>query len=81
MARYATARSAIEKYWRPDIALFVGAMLVGAFILYVNYLTLSEMREDTVRSVEANLKGQAVLLAGEGDRSENPRRRVDEHCR
>ena len=59
----------IEKYWRPDIALFVGAMLLSATILSFTAMTLSTLREDTLRSVEANMQSQAVVLAEEGERS------------
>ena len=69
MARGTTTQSLIEKYWRPDIALFAGAICVGVFILYVNALTLSEMRDDTMRSVESSLKRQGLLLARESDLS------------
>ena len=62
-------RHLIEKYWRPDIALFVGAMLLSAGILAANAITLSNVRDETLRSVEASMESQAIVLAQESDRS------------
>ena len=67
--RRVAIRHLIEKYWRPDIALFVGAMTLSAAILVANAITLSDLREETLRSVEANMQSQAIVLAQEGDRS------------
>ena len=67
--RRVAIRHLIEKYWRPDIALFVGAMILSAAILVANAITLSDLREETLRSVEANMQSQAIVLAQEGDRS------------
>jgi len=68
-ARPVNMRHLIEKYWRPDIALLVGAMVLSAAIVAVTAITLNDQREDTLRSVEANMQSQAVVLAEEGDRS------------
>ena len=59
----------LKKYWRPDIALFLGAMAMGAVILAVNAITLNELRDETLRSVEASMQSQAIVLAEESDRS------------
>jgi diguanylate cyclase (GGDEF)-like protein len=59
----------LSKYWRPDIALLIGALLVSAAIFAINAVVLDNLREDTLRSIEANMKSQAVALAEEGNRS------------
>ena len=58
-----------EKYWRPDIALLVGALALSAVIIGLNAVTLRNLREDTLRSVEANMESQSIVLAEESDRS------------
>lgn len=62
-------RQLIENYWRPDIALLLGALVLSAAIFSMNAITLNTQREDTLRSVEMNMQSQAVVLAEEGDRS------------
>jgi diguanylate cyclase (GGDEF)-like protein len=64
-----TIRHLIEKYWRPDIALCVGALTLSAAILGTDAITLGNLREETLRSVEANMESQAIVLAQESDRS------------
>ena len=59
----------IQKYWRLDIGLFVGATLLSAAIVGVTAMTLNTLRDDALRAVEANMQSQAVALAEEGDRS------------
>jgi hypothetical protein len=44
-------------------------MILSAAILVANAITLSDLREETLRSVEANMQSQAIVLAQEGDRS------------
>jgi len=68
-ARCVSIRHFIDKYWRPDVALLIGALVLSAAIFGINTITLSNLREDTLRSVEANMQSQAVVLAEEGDRS------------
>ena len=58
-----------EKYWRPDIALLVGALALSAAIFVINSITLNNLREERIGSAEANLKSQATALAEEADRS------------
>lgn len=64
-----TYRRLVEKYWRPDIGLIVGAILLSVFILGLNIITLKALREDTLRTAETNLRSQATVLAEQGDRS------------
>jgi len=64
-----TIRCLIEKYWRPDIALLLGALALSAVIMTLNSITLNRLREETVQSAEANMKSQAIALAEEADRS------------
>jgi diguanylate cyclase (GGDEF)-like protein/PAS domain S-box-containing protein len=58
-----------QKWPRPRLALFVGAILLSAAILGTNAITLGGLRENTLRSVEANLTSQGIVLAEETDRS------------
>jgi PAS domain S-box-containing protein len=67
--RRVAIRHLIENYWRPDIALFVGAMALSGVILTVNTITLSNLRDEILRSVQANVESQAIVLAQESDRS------------
>ena len=69
MVRRVAIRHLIEKYWRPDIALCVGALTLSATILGTDAITLSNLRKETLRSVEANMESQAIVLAQESDRS------------
>jgi len=58
-----------QKRPRPRLALFVGAVLLSGTILLSNEITLSGLRENTLRAVEANLTSQSIVLAEEADRS------------
>ena len=62
-------RHLIAKYWRPDIVLLIGALALSGVVFGVNSMTLSKLREETLRSVETNMRSQAIVLAEEGDRS------------
>jgi len=64
-----TIQKLIQRFWRPDIALLLGALTLGAAIFGANAITLNNLREETIRSAEANMQSQAVVLAEEGDRS------------
>ena len=59
----------LRQRWRPDIALLVGALTLCAVIFSLNAMSLKNLKEDTLRSVEANMKSQAIALAEEGNRS------------
>ena len=58
-----------QKRSRPRVALFVGALILGGLILGANAITLDGLRENTLRSVKANLTSQGIVLAEEADRS------------
>ena len=62
-------RQLCEKCWRPDIALLLGALALSALIIVLNSITLEDARRDTLQSVEAGLKSQAIAVAEECDRS------------
>ena len=47
---YRNGQHLIDKFWRPDIALLVGAMTLSAAIFGINAITLDNLREDTFRS-------------------------------
>ena len=64
-----TVQHLIDKFWRPDIALLVGAMTLSAAIFGINAITLDNLREDTFRSAQANVSSRAIVLAKESDRS------------
>ena len=58
-----------EKLWRPDVALLGGALVLCIAIVVLNVSTMGTLREQTIRSTEANLKSHAIVLSEEADRS------------
>ena len=68
-ARLVNALHLLQRCWRPDIALLIGALIICVVIFWLNAVSLNNLREDTLRSVEANIKSQAIALAEEGKRS------------
>jgi diguanylate cyclase (GGDEF)-like protein len=54
---------------RPRVALFLGALILSGVIFGTNEITLNSLRENTLRSVEASLTSQGIVLAEEADRS------------
>lgn len=64
-----TVRYLNEKYWRPDIALLVGALALSVVIMGLNAVVLRNLREERLRSAEADMKSQAIALAEEADSS------------
>ena len=62
-------REFAQKRPRPRVALFIGALCLSGVILGTNEITLNSLRENTLRSVEANLTSQGIVLAEETDRS------------
>ena len=58
-----------EKLWRPDVALLGGALVLCIAIVVLNVSTMGTLRQQTIRSTEANLKSHAIVLSEEADRS------------